>query len=120
MNTDTTLGTVRTHIAFQLEWDDALSLEGRFAPLTRDDLSGLDPYTFALKPCVGGQTLGPVTGTTLPLGKPSQDASLLAHASQERYGLPRTIVEARLRARLGIASPMDRHRFGRETIGGDT
>jgi len=116
---EATLGTVRTHIAFQLEWDDALSMEGRFAPLTRDDLAGFDPYTFALKPCVDGQTLGPVTGTTLPLGKPSLDASTLAKASQERYGLAKSVVEAGLRARLGMAGHIDRQRFGRETVGGD-
>jgi Type IV secretory system Conjugative DNA transfer len=114
---EATLGTVRTHVAFQLEWDDARALEARFAPLTRRDLSGLDTFEFALKPCIHGQTLSPVTGRTLPLGEPLQDANELAHASRERYGMTRPAIEAGLRVRLGTPSPVSGGRFGRETVG---
>jgi len=114
---EATLGTVRTHVAFQLEWDDARALEARFAPLTRRDLSGLDTFEFALKPCVHGQTLSPVTGRTLPLGEPLQDADELAHTSRERYGMARPVIEAGLRTRLGAPSPVSGGRFGRETVG---
>jgi hypothetical protein len=115
---DATLGTVRTHIAFQLEWDDARALEARFAPLSRDDLSGLSAFEFALKPCVDGVTLLPVTGATLPLGAPLQDAAALARASRERYGLPRTVIEAGLQARREVipTGPAG-GRFGREAAG---
>lgn len=115
------LGTVRTHIAFQLEWDDARALEARFAPLTSGDLSGLGAYEFALKPCVGGQTLAPVTGLTLPLDDPVNDADQLARTSRERYGMARSAIEAGLRTRLGMIDDMaagQPKRFGREFIGG--
>lgn len=116
---DATLGTVRTHIAFQLEWDDARALEARFAPLTRDDLSGLSAFEFAMKPCVDGVTLLPVTGATLPLGAPLQDAAALARASRERFGQTQSAIEAGLQARRAVtpASPAG-GRFGREAAGG--
>lgn len=118
---EATLGTVRTHVAFQLEWDDARALEARFAPLTSGDLSGLGTYEFALKPCVDGQTLAPVTGVTLPLSDPVNDVAELARSSRERYGLARPAIEAGLRARLGLmnqAAAGQARRFGREIIGG--
>ncbi len=114
---EATLGTVRTHIAFQLEWDDARALEPRFAPLTRDDLSGLSTHEIALKPCVNGQTLSPVTGTALPLVEAVRDADALARASRERYGMTRAEIEAGLWARLGIPKPVPGGRFGREETG---
>ncbi len=46
------LGTARTQIIFQVEYDDARALAGRFAPLTPDDLSGLAAYEIAMRPCV--------------------------------------------------------------------
>ena len=58
-------GTARTQICFQVEYDDAKTLANRFAPLTQADLSGLAAYEIAMRPCVGGATLGPVTGRTL-------------------------------------------------------
>src|SRR5207253_1921992 len=60
-------GTVRTLLTFAVDHDDARLLARRFAPLTADDLMGLARYEVALRPCVDGQMLGPVTGTTLPL-----------------------------------------------------
>jgi hypothetical protein len=118
---EATLGTVRSHVAFQLEWDDAKALEARFTPLTRSDLSSLGAYEFALKPCVHGQTLSPVTGMTLPLGDPLRDIEELAQASRERYGMARAAIEAGLRARLGLATATTTgpvRRFGREIIEG--
>jgi hypothetical protein len=94
------LGTVRTQIAFQVEYDDAKLLEARFAPLTVADLTGLERYEIAMRPCVGGQTLEPVTGLTLPLGPAVTNAQELGAASRQRYGTPRSDVEAALRARL--------------------
>jgi len=117
---DATLGTVRTHIAFQLEWDDARALADRFAPLSRDDLSGLNAFEFAMKPCVDGATLPPLTGTTLPLGEPLWDAARVATVSREQFGLSRAAVEAGLRTRLAVggAGTPTSDRFGREVTGG--
>ncbi len=114
---DATLGTVRTHVAFQLEWDDARTLADRFAPVSRDDLAGLNAFEFAMKPCVEGQTLPPLTGTTLPLGEPLQDATALASASRQRYGLHRTAIEAGLQSRVSVGGTATGDRFGREATG---
>src|SRR5450755_837507 len=95
------LGTVRTQVAFQVEYDDARLLERRFAPaLSTDDLMGLARYEIALRPSVGGQTVAPVTGTTRPLGAATSDAAALAAASRERHGMARADIEANLAARV--------------------
>ncbi len=110
------LGTVRTQIAFQVEHDDAKVLAARFAPLTAADLASLSAYEIAMRPCVDGATLAPVTGRTLPLPPPTSDGATLARASQERHGVARTEVEAALRAR--IEGPARQRQTGRQRTGG--
>jgi hypothetical protein len=110
------LGTARTQIAFQVEYDDAKALANRFAPLTGADLSGLPAYEIAMRPCVDGATLAPVTGRTLPLGDPTTDGAALAAAVRERVGAVRAEVEAALRAR--VEGPVRHRRTGRQTTGG--
>lgn len=111
------LGTVRTQVAFQLQPEDARVVSARFTPLMGDDLAGLSAYEVAIRPCVGGATLGPVTGRTLPLGAPTSDGLALALASSARFGTPRAAVEAALRERL--ASTSGGANFGRGFEGGD-
>jgi hypothetical protein len=94
------LGTVRSQIVFQAMREDAAALAPSYAPrLTADDLMGLARYEFAMRPLVDGQTLAPLTGTTLPLPPAIRDGAALAEASRERYGRPRTEVEAALKVR---------------------
>jgi hypothetical protein len=111
------LGTTRTQIVFQLQPDDARSVSSRFTPLMPDDLVGLAAYEVAIRPCVGGATLGPVTGRTLPLVAPTSDGQSLALASRAQFGTPRAAVEAALRERL--EGPSGGRGFGRERGGGD-
>lgn len=111
------LGTVRTQILFATEYEDAKLLEQRFAPLTSDDLMGLETYEVAARLCVGGRTLSPVTGLTLPLGEPLHDATEVLTTNQERRGRPREIVEAEIATRITVPSPNGRERFGREASG---
>jgi hypothetical protein len=100
------LGTVRSQIAFQLSLDDARELARHFAPaLSADDLRGLRAYEVAMRPCVGGQTIAPVTGITAPLGEPVRDGSVLAAASRERYGVLGDEVEAAILARVTSREP---------------
>ena len=100
------IGTVRSSVTFQLDRDDAKALERRFLPtLTGDDLMGMRAYEAVLRLCVEGQTRPPVTGRTLPLGEPTQDAFALARFSREQFGTARTDVEAALRARIEIGYP---------------
>lgn len=108
------LGTVRTQIAFAVEYEDAKLLEKRFAPLNADDLSGLQAFELAMRPCVGAQTLAPVTGVSLPLEEAITNGVAVAEASRSRYGLPRADVEAALGARIEVAAaaPAGRRRRG--------
>jgi hypothetical protein len=108
------ISTVRSSVTFQLDRDDAKTLERRFLPtLTGDDLMGMRAYEAVLRLCVDGQTRPPVTGHTLPLGEPTQDAFALARVSRERFGTARAAVEAALRARIEVghtASSIGRRR----------
>jgi uncharacterized protein DUF87/type IV secretion system coupling TraD/TrwB family protein len=94
------LGTVRTQIVMQCQRSDAVELAKAYEPrLTAEDLQNLDAYEIALRPCVHGRTLPPVTGRTLPLAEPVRDATVLAQASRTLYGTDRASVEAAIRAR---------------------
>lgn len=110
------LGTVRTQILFATEYEDAKLLEQRFAPLTADDLMGLEAHEVAMRLCVNGQTLSPVTGMTLPLDDEVRDASQLLEVLQQRHGRSRADVEAAILSRLIVPS-RDGKRFGREASG---
>lgn len=100
------LGTVRSSVVFQVDYDDAKTLEQRFAPLTADDLKGLAAYEVAMRLSVAGRTLQPVTGSTAPLSSAEGDSEAVARLSELRYGMPRAAIEAALRARItSSASP---------------
>lgn len=112
------LGTARSQVAFQLDHDDARTLEKRFAPaMTAADLKGLPVYEVAVRASVGGQTRLPATGTTRPLGPPLHDVAVLSEQSRKRYGTPRADVEAALRSRIETPAGA---RIGRSKRGGSS
>lgn len=113
------LGTTRSSVVYQLDHDDARTMERRYAPLTADDLMGLPNYEAALRLSVQGHTQSPVTGRTLPLPPARTNAGELAKSSRERYGVPRTAVETALRDRVTPpGSAQAGGQFGRRATGG--
>jgi hypothetical protein len=102
------LGTTRSQLIFQIEANDATELAPRFAPLTRDDLTNLGPHEIALRPCVAGVTLPPVTGITYPLPAPTTDPRGLAKISLHRYGIPHTQIDQQIADRTVIAPHLGR------------
>jgi hypothetical protein len=112
------LGTVRTQLTFAVEYDDATMLARRFAPLSVDDLTNLGPHEVAIRPCLNGVTVAPVTGVTLPLEEPVRDADVLAATSRHLYGRPRNEVEAAIRNRVNVHPARGTGRFGREAEDG--
>lgn len=102
------LGTTRSQLIFQVESHDATELAPRFAPLTREDLTALSPHEIALRPCVGGNTLSPVTGITYPLPHPVTDPAALTQASSQHYGLPAWQIEAQINERTTTTAPLDK------------
>jgi hypothetical protein len=94
------LATARSQLVFQLGHADARELAPSFAPLTADDLRHLGAFEVALRPCVGGVTLGPVTGATYPLPPLSCDGHALGSHSRQRYGMPRAHIDAQMSARV--------------------
>jgi hypothetical protein len=109
------LGTARSQVAFQLDHDDARTLEKRYAPaLTAADLMGLPAHEVAIRPSINGQTRPPTTGITHPLSEPTHDPGALAEQSRQRFGVARADVEAALRARIEtpVAAKIGRTRRG--------
>jgi hypothetical protein len=106
-------GTARTQIAFQCGYDDATSLARSFAPLTREDLMGLETFEIAMRPCIGGRTASTVTGRTLPLPPTTSNGAALAAASGARYGVKAGEVEASIVARTQPAFGSESGRVGR-------
>lgn len=114
------LGTVRTTLCFQLDYDDARLLERRFSPLTKDDLQHLGQYEIALRPSVQGQTLSPVTGSTLPLPEITGNSDAVAARAAIRFGAKRADVEAAMTARKQRPQPSHQSGgFGRQRVEGD-
>ena len=114
------LGTVRSTVLFQLDYDDARLLERRFAPLTATDLMHLPVYEIAARLCEHNTVGRPVTGATLPLPEPDVDGDAAAHASRRRYGHSQSDVEAAIRARITPSiptKPSGTTAFGRRTLG---
>jgi hypothetical protein len=110
------LGTARSQVAFQLDYDDARTLERRYSPaLSAADLMGLPAFEVAIRPSIGGQTRPPTTGTTRPLEEPLRSAATLAERSRQHYGTARADVEAALKARIEAPSA---GKFGRTRQGG--
>ncbi|MFI6401497.1 type IV secretory system conjugative DNA transfer family protein [Streptomyces sp. NPDC050548] len=110
------LGTARSQVVFQLDYDDARTLANRFTPLTAEDLMNAAPYEIAARLSVGGQTLAPVTGATLPLPDMRTGADI-STLSRERYGTPRAVVEAAFKTRTG--SRDEGRQLGRRTRRGE-
>lgn len=93
-------GTIRTHVTFQIGYDDAKNLAHSFAPLTPEEITALGRHEIALRPCVHNQVLRPVTGITAPLPDPITDPAAMAAASRARYGTPRADIETALTTRV--------------------
>ena len=89
-------------------------LAASFTPLTADDLRNLGAYEIALRPCVGGRTLMPVTGTTYPLPEATTDGAALARDSRRRYGHCAADIDTQITGRTRAAAPLPA-RIGRTT-----
>lgn len=113
------LGTARSQIFFQMEYDDAKLLDKRVAPtLSAADLMGLAPHEIAARLCVDGQTLAPVTGRTLPLPEPVREAEAIRAELAERHGMARADIEAGLRSRTRPATNQRPIRLGEVPVKG--
>ncbi|HEV2413092.1 MAG TPA: type IV secretory system conjugative DNA transfer family protein [Candidatus Saccharimonadales bacterium] len=96
------LGTVRTHIVFQLGQDDARIYEKMFTPhLNATDLSQLAAYELAIRTF---SSSGPLTttGVALPLPPQLRKSSHLASASNRRFGKRRRHIEMTLGSRTRL------------------
>lgn len=113
------LGTARSQIFFQVEYDDAKLLNKRVAPtLSAADLMGLASHEIPARLCVDGQTLTPVTGRTLPLPEPVRDAEAIRTELTARHGMARADIEAGLRGRTRPATSPRPIRLGEVPVEG--
>jgi hypothetical protein len=100
------LSTVRSQVVFAVEPDDARVLARAFEPaLSERDLRELPAYEVAMRLCVGGQTVRPMTGRTRPLMAPTADPAELRTMSRLQHGRPRAEVEQAMSDRLATSDP---------------
>jgi hypothetical protein len=98
------IGNARTRVIFQLGQEDSRYAARGYEPwLSERDLQNLQNHQVAVRLCVDGRTERPFTGLTLPKpdGLGEEHGRRLAGAAIERYGRPRSVVEAEIVARLG-------------------
>jgi hypothetical protein len=94
------LANCMTKVCFQLSADDARIMEKEMAGvLTADDLQGLGAYEVACQIYAAGSTQPVATGRTRSLGDPTSNASAIRSASNQRYGMDRSEVDAELMKR---------------------
>ncbi|TDB83641.1 type IV secretory system conjugative DNA transfer family protein [Actinomadura sp. KC216] len=101
------LGTVRTQIVFQLEYSDAHTMARRFAPLERADLANLNTFELAMRPCIGGSTRAPVTGSTSLMPGALHDPEMVRLYSLTRHGTERLAVDQARARRIETASQIN-------------
>jgi Type IV secretion-system coupling protein DNA-binding domain len=101
------LGTVKSQLIFQVDYNDARTLAPRFAPLTAEDLQSLGTHEVAFKPAVRGHTLAPITGITRPPSTPNGGRADVTNRSLTQFARSAAEIEASLvRRRQG--SPSER------------
>jgi len=94
------LADTRSHITFQLPASDAAVMAREMGNvLTADDLMGLGQYEMAAQLFASGTTHIPATAAARPAPEPCSDPEEVARHARQRYGTPRSEVEAALRAR---------------------
>jgi hypothetical protein len=96
------LGNAGTLLTFQIGTEDAERLEREFAPLTKNDLMGLDKFNFYLKLQIQGQTSEAFSGISLsPLSiESAAKKDAIYQLNSLSYGHPRHLIEEDLKKRL--------------------
>lgn len=114
----------RTKIVFACSPQDAKSFAEHFEPaLSAYDLSRLEAFTAACRPCLNGANGSPFTFRTIPLEPGSADRAIEVRiASGESFGTPRSKVEKKIRDRQMnpeiMLLPKDERPGGRGRSGG--
>ena len=117
-------GTVRSAVVFSLQdYDDAKTMERRFAPLTAAELMRLPAYEIAAQLSESNAPARPVTGMTLPLPDAEREPVELACYSALRHGTARGEIEDALETRItppqrGSGKSATGASFGRRKLGG--
>jgi hypothetical protein len=109
------LVNARTRLTWQTDESEARVLGRGLRPeLEPVDLLGFGQYEVAIRLAVGGATVRPFTGRTLPLPPPlRRSTEEIRKRSRQRYGRPRREVEAELRERLApVQSVIDPEAIG--------
>jgi len=105
----------RSKLVFQTSQHDATVLARELGGgLTAEDLQGLGAHEAVVACFAGGTTQPPATITTLPLGEPLREASVVFEQSRRRWGVPRAEVDDQIAQRQGAGrstvSPVGRRR----------
>jgi hypothetical protein len=90
------LANARSRICFQLPQDDAKVMAASSTLLSADDFSSLGTYQFYGQLMAAGAVQPWCSARSLPPAKPSSDAQAIRTASQLRYGLSASAIDAAL------------------------
>lgn len=94
------LSQARSRVLFQLSYSDAASLARGHRELTPEDLTELPAREVYLRLVHGSAVTPYMSGKTLPPPPVTSDLDKIRHLSRDRYGIPRTVTDAKIRALL--------------------
>ncbi|MEN2738913.1 hypothetical protein ABCS02_14075 [Microbacterium sp. X-17] len=98
---DVVTGTIRSHVYFQLGYDDAALIARHSADLEAIDLMSLGKFHIYAALYGHGKTQPFVSGRTIQLPPPPSEPAIVREQSSRRYGTPTEVIEAELRRLYG-------------------
>ncbi|MDP9164524.1 MAG: type IV secretion system DNA-binding domain-containing protein [Actinomycetota bacterium] len=107
--TEAVLANARSRVCFTLPAKDASVMAKESSSLATEDFQGLGRYETYVMLLGGGQRTGWASSRTRPLSEPNSRPTELRRASRERYGTPRTVIEAEIEA---MARPLKQAPIG--------
>ncbi|MDD5568869.1 MAG: type IV secretory system conjugative DNA transfer family protein, partial [Candidatus Pacebacteria bacterium] len=98
------IGNVGTFISFRVGADDAEFLEKQFYPeFSKYDLINLDNFQLIIKMMINNKTSTPFRmKTILPVKMPAENAQIARELSKNKYGRPKSLVEADIARKLNF------------------
>jgi hypothetical protein len=96
--TEAVLANARSRVCFTLPAKDASVMAKESRSLTVDDFQGLGRYEAYVMLLGGGQRTGWASSRTKALPEPHSRPVELRRASRERYGTPRSVIDAEIEA----------------------
>lgn len=106
------MANARSRVIWQLGSDDAVAMARTTPLLEADDFASLPRFEVYLSLATDGHVSPLMSGRTRPLPPPLRDPEELRALSRQRYGRPRSEVDAEVSALVGAGSAADLESIG--------